>query len=111
MASRPGRGLAGQKWHLSDVIICAIGLHTSAPQELKTLPLHDEVFFIVAFSGAIPSVLEKEPSWEPWLAFVNEGSFSSKKTLEALGKAKELLLETAKNFGLKVKEPQELPNL
>ncbi|NPA49473.1 MAG: HDOD domain-containing protein [Thermodesulfobacteria bacterium] len=100
-----------KKWHLSEVIICAIGLHISAPEELSKLPLEDEVFPIVAASAALPSVLEEEPSWKPWETFLDAGFFSVKEAKEAFSQAREHLLETAKNFGLKVREPLNPPNL
>ncbi len=100
-----------KKWHLSEIIICAIGLHIAGPEELLGLPLKDEIFLIVAFSGALPSVLEKEPSWHLWEAFLEAGLFSCQAAKEAFSLACQHLLETAKNFGLKVKEPLAPPNL
>ncbi len=99
-----------QKWRLSETIICAVGLHISPPQTLQNLPVKDEVFEIVAFSSSIPSVLEEEPSWEDWFSFTKAGLFAEKAALSALNSAREQLLDTARGFGLKVREPIAPPH-
>ncbi len=100
-----------KKWHLEEIIICAIGLHPLGPEELSKIPLRNEVFVAVAFSASLPSVLEDEPCWHAWQNFLRSGFFSPEEALEALSKAREHLLETAESFGLKVREPLAPPNL
>ncbi len=100
-----------KKWRLAELIICGIGIHVAGPETLEDLPVKDEVFYATAFSSTIPSVLESDPSWEDWFKFLEAGYFPKKTAYNAFLKARENLLDTAKSFGLKVKEPVEPPTL
>ncbi len=100
-----------RSWTLSDTIVCAIGLHVATPEEIEQLPFKVPVFSLVALSAQVPSVLEAQPRIEGLLRFAASFDFPRASIEEAARRARDIFLETASSFGLKVKAPLDLPQL
>ncbi len=98
-------------WTLSETIVCAIGLHVAEPEEIKNLPVAVPLFSLVALSAHVPSVLEDDPQAKDLFRLATAFSLSTKVLHEAAQRARDIFLETASSFGLKVKTPLDLPQL
>jgi len=98
-------------WTLSESIVCAIGLHVAQPEQLKELPFEAPVFVLVALSAQVPSVLESEPEIQAFRRFAESFDLSWQTIEKAACKARDIFLETASSFGLKVRAPLNLPQL